>query len=175
MIGNFRQAAAFTLSKAVEGGFVNNPHDKGGPTNMGITLETLSEWRGQSCTVADVQALTRDEALKIYQARYWAPNKSDELPAPVAVALFDGAVNSGPGQSAKWLQKAVGAAEDGSIGPATIAAIGKMSNADIIRRMIYNRRLFDRALHDYAVFGHGWETRLDSLQEYCLKILGGLV
>src|SRR5882672_6955907 len=107
MIGNFRLAVAFTLSKAVEGGFVDDEDDPGGATNMGITHKTLTEWRGVPVSVDDVKNLTRDEALQIYQARYWNPNKSDDLPAPVAVVLFDGAVNSGPGESAKFLQRAL--------------------------------------------------------------------
>ncbi len=48
-----------------EGGYVDHPADKGGPTNMGITLNTLARWRGHAVTAADVKALTRAEARQI--------------------------------------------------------------------------------------------------------------
>ena len=48
-----------------EGGFVNDPRDPGGATNMGITIATLSSWRGTPVTVQDVRNLTKQEARQI--------------------------------------------------------------------------------------------------------------
>jgi lysozyme family protein len=56
---------------AHEGGFVNHPKDPGGATNMGITIGTLSAWRGNRVTVEAVRDLTKDEALRIYRRQYW--------------------------------------------------------------------------------------------------------
>ena len=53
-----------------EGGYVNHPADRGGPTSFGITQRTLSDWRGRPVSAADVQALTPDEARQIYQVLY---------------------------------------------------------------------------------------------------------
>ena len=54
-----------------EGGYVDNPKDPGGCTSMGITIGTLKDWRGEPVTCDDVRALSRDEASKIYFAKYW--------------------------------------------------------------------------------------------------------
>ncbi|MDU6240386.1 MAG: glycosyl hydrolase 108 family protein, partial [Bradyrhizobium sp.] len=42
-----------------EGGYTNHPADRGGPTNMGITLETLRAWRhNDALTAEDVKQLS---------------------------------------------------------------------------------------------------------------------
>jgi uncharacterized protein (TIGR02594 family) len=69
-----------------EGGFSNHPADPGGATNMGITQETLRQWRHQDVTADDVRALQRDEARQIFRAKYWEPLRCDEM--PIALALM---------------------------------------------------------------------------------------
>src|ERR687894_2600279 len=55
-----------------EGGYVNNPHDRGGPTNYGITHKVLAEWRGvASVTPNQVKNMTKEEAVEIFRHRYW--------------------------------------------------------------------------------------------------------
>ena len=56
-----------------EGGFVDHAADRGGPTKYGITLAVLAAWRGKAVYGADVQALTQEEARRIYQAHYLTP------------------------------------------------------------------------------------------------------
>lgn len=75
-----------------EGGYVDHPADSGGPTNRGITIGTLADWRGHEVTAADVQALTEAEAKEIYRQRYLKP--FDDLTFLKAHAV-DIAVNSG--------------------------------------------------------------------------------
>ena len=54
-----------------EGGYVDHPNDKGGPTKYGITLKTLAAWRGEVLTGSDdVKALTKEEATRIYREEY---------------------------------------------------------------------------------------------------------
>jgi lysozyme family protein len=97
--------------------------DRGGVTKFGITLEELQSSRNdQSLTAEHLKDLTRDQALEIYRVRYWNVLKCDELPAGVDLVVFDFGVDAGPSESAKVLQRAVGAEADGSIGPATMAA-----------------------------------------------------
>lgn len=156
-----------------EGGYVDHPADRGGPTNMGITLATLRTYRakylgtpGDETTAADVQALTEDEARQIYGILYiqepgFIPdNIPDEA---VRVAVIDEGVNSGPGTAMKHLQQAVGVTADGLWGPVTRAAV---ANANPQRLLVDLARL---RLHRYAricqadatqlVFFAGWVDR----------------
>jgi lysozyme family protein len=104
--GNLKHAIELTFGH--EGGYVNNPKDPGGPTKYGITLGTLEAHRGQVCTAADVKALTIDEAAEILDKGYWRKVWGDDLPAGVDFCLFDYAVNSGPAQAIKSVQRVVG-------------------------------------------------------------------
>ena len=62
-----------------EGGFVDHPSDRGGPTKFGITLRTLRAWRGQPVTREDVRTLTKAEARQIYAERYIQSPKIDQI------------------------------------------------------------------------------------------------
>lgn len=111
---SFDRALTFTLRH--EGGFSNDADDPGGRTNFGIAEHANPEaW-------AD-GVVTPEEARAIYRAKYWAPIHGDELPPRTAMVAFDLAVHSGVGAAAKRLQGAVGVAQDGVIGPATLAAV----------------------------------------------------
>lgn len=95
-----------------EGGFVNNPADPGGATNMGITLNTLTAWRTArglpAATVDDVRNLTRSEADAIYHANYWQASGADKLPWPAALVVFDTAVLHGTGITRTWWSESRG-------------------------------------------------------------------
>lgn len=153
-----------------EGGFVNHPADPGGATNLGITQGTLSEWRGKSVSVDDVRNLTVAEAGEIYHARYWQPIRGDALPPGVDLAVFDGAVNSGPGRSARWLQQALGVAQDGIIGPETLAAVGRAKPATLIIEICDARMAFLRSLSTWPTFGKGWTARVNEVQAAALRV-----
>ena len=156
----FDRCLAFTLAR--EGGYVNDPHDPGGATNMGVTLGTLSSWRGSPVTPADVQSLTREEAAAIYKARYWTPLRCDDLPQCVALMVFDCGVNSGPGTSAQMLQRVVGVTPDGIIGPKTIAATYAKPLRDVLQGLHDARLAYLRALPGWPLYGHGWGSRVDA-------------
>lgn len=165
------QACLVELAEA-EGGYVNHLSDPGGPTNMGITQATLASWRGKPVTADDVKNLTRAEAEAIYRKNYWHPIKGDALPDGVDLAVFDLAVNSGPAKAAMMLQSVVGVAQDGVIGPLTLAAVGKMSAATIITRLCADRMAFLRSLTTWPVFGRGWTARVEKVQAAALKAAG---
>jgi lysozyme family protein len=116
-----------------EGGFVNHPADKGGPTRFGIT-EAVARAHGYSGAMA---MLPRDEAVAIYRRLYWLRPRFDEVAkrAPeVAAELFDTGANMGPAVAVTFLQRALTALNrngkdypdlvpDGRAGPRTIAAL----------------------------------------------------
>lgn len=116
-----------------EGGYVDHPADKGGPTNWGITEKTARAhgYRG------DMRNLTREQALVIYESDYWYGPYFDQVyaySASIAEELLDTGVNMGPSVPAKWLQRWLTAlndserlypdiATDGVIGPRTLSAL----------------------------------------------------
>ena len=137
---NFAESVALVLKH--EGGYSDHAKDPGGATNMGITRETLARWRDMQVTKADVKAMGRHEAEAIYKARYWDAVKGDDLPSGVDHAVFDAAVNSGPYRAAIWLQEAVKTRRDGKVGPMTLAAVMKRSEADVVRDVMTSRLAF---------------------------------
>ncbi|GLK75901.1 hypothetical protein GCM10008171_11550 [Methylopila jiangsuensis] len=154
-----------------EGGFADHPEDNGGPTNLGITLRTLSEWRGAAgASVADLKALKPDQAKEIYRALYWNRMRCDDLPAGVDLMAFDFAVNAGPAASARLLQKAAGAEADGSVGPATLAAVGAAPPDKLIEAFHAAKLAHYRGLSDWKTFGRGWVNRAAIVREKALAM-----
>lgn len=152
----------------VEGGYADNPKDPGGATNMGITLATLSAWRGHPMTKMQVKNLTKDEAAQIYKAQYWDKVMGDELPAGLDYAVFDFAINSGPARAAKALQKIVGVEPDGIIGAKTITAARKFDTSSLITRYCDDRLAWMRTLGTWSTFGKGWASRVSHVREVAL-------
>src|SRR6187401_363537 len=104
---NFNKALQLVL--AHEGGYVNHPKDPGGPTNKGITQRVYDMYRkDKGLNTRSVKNIDKAEISDIYKTRYWDMIKGDRLPDGIDYVVFDGAVNSGPGQSVKWLQRALG-------------------------------------------------------------------
>jgi hypothetical protein len=97
---NFERAMPLVLRH--EGGFVNHPKDPGGATNLGVTIGTARrlgiDVDGDGDTdIIDIKLLKPKDAAKVYRAEYWNKVKGDQLPSGVDYAVFDFAVNSGPG------------------------------------------------------------------------------
>lgn len=109
---NFSTAFDYVILK--EGGYSDDPLDRGGKTKFGISQAAYP-----SLNVADI---TLAQAKNIYHKDYWEAIKADRLPAPVAFMLFDMAVNQGAGAAALTLQEASGVLMDAKIGPLTIEA-----------------------------------------------------
>lgn len=164
-----KQSAVETYIERVlerEGGYVDHPNDRGGPTNHGITMDTLSSWRGKPVSVEDVQLLRRDEARDIYRTRYWsAPGfGSLRLPDLLAEAVFDTAVNSGPARAVCLLQRCIGVTDDGVIGPITTQAIERSDPKRLCARYLSHCGVFYGEIigrdSSQAAFRNGWANRL---------------
>lgn len=150
-----------------EGGFVNNPNDKGGATNFGITRETLSEWRAGPVTVADVKALTEAEARRIYLELFIVWPGFDKISdSRLRHLAVDSGVQHGPKRVITWLQALVNVTADGKLGPKTAAAInqegpGRLFNRLLARRIRWYGSLISSA-RSQAVFAAGWMKRAAS-------------
>ena len=134
-----------------EGGYVNNPADPGGETNWGISK--------RSYPTVDILNLARDGAKAIYLRDFWQAGQMDKLNPAVAFQAFDFAVNSGIQTALRKLQAAVGVADDGNIGPMSLAAINGTEPAKVIMLYVAERLDFWRKLSTFADFGVGWTGR----------------
>ncbi len=166
---SFSQALALVLRH--EGGYADHPADPGGATMMGITQATLASWRGRPVSKAEVRAVPRDEVAAIYRARYWNAINGDALPAGIDLAVFDYAVNSGPGRAARTLQGIAGTEADGLIGPRTVAAIASLEPQSVIVAYCKARRAFLSHLPTAPVFGRGWMRRVVDVEKNSLNLL----
>ncbi|UTW56161.1 glycoside hydrolase family 108 protein [Kordiimonas sp. SCSIO 12610] len=132
-----------------EGGFVNDPDDRGGATNFGITIAALKHYRGADVSVDDVRNLSENEAREIYRKNYLVGPRLDQLPPSLQTLMFDSAVNHGPGSAVKFLQRALNKhfdkdlAVDGGFGPNTRATLDDAYTqaGDLILPAIVNERL----------------------------------
>lgn len=168
MKANFERAIEMLFES--EGGYVDDPVDKGGPTNYGITLPTLAAYRGRLVTKADILALTKEEAAVIYRDLYWAKIQGDDLPSGIDYAVFDAAVHSGPRQAARWLQDALGVIIDGTIGSQTLAASNAVQAGGLIYAFCDMRLAALRGLSTFSRFGRGWENRVNRVRGDALAL-----
>jgi lysozyme family protein len=162
MKDNFDSALEAVLHH--EGGFVNHPSDPGGMTNLGVTKKVWEEWVGHDVDESAMRALTPEIVGSMYKAKYWDKIKGDDLPSGVDYAVFDAAVNSGPGRAAKWLQSCVGVEPDGGIGPKTLAAVLSFDPADLVEDYAKRRLSFLMDLPHWPTFGKGWGRRVAAVQ-----------
>ena len=151
---NFDQAFHKLLGH--EGGFVDHKSDPGGATNWGVT-QAVARQNGYTGHMRDFPV---EQAKAIYKRQYWDAVRADDLPPLIRYAVFDACVNSGAKQAIKWLQRAIGATDDGVIGGQTLAAARAAQPDFVTRRMIGERLQFMTDLKTWPVFGRGWSRRL---------------
>lgn len=167
----------FDLLIGREGGYVNHPADKGGPTIWGIT-EAVARAFGYQDRMQD---MPRSVAVAIYKQRYWEQPRFDQVATHsprIAEELLDTGVNMGPAVAAKFLQRSLNAlnqqallfpdlAPDGAIGNITIAALraylakrGKDGETVLLRMLnsLQGARYIDIAERtpSQEAFVHGW-------------------
>lgn len=176
----FDKALSFVFGN--EGGYSNDPDDRGGATNLGITQSTLDRARLEITGLPEsVRSLTRAEAAEIYRVLYWEASKADMMPYPLSTLHFDAAVNHGVGGAAKLLQRTINnyAAKagldvrvdvDGAVGPKTLAALCQCldlkGNVSLICEIYCNEReAYYKAIVEnnpsQSVFLRGWLNRLE--------------
>ncbi len=151
---------AMTLVLQHEGGWSDDPADPGGATNLGVTIGTLSLGLGRPATREEVRALTPASVAPLYRRRFWDAIQGDALPAGLDYALFDFAVNSGPRRAVIGLQRVLSLADDGRLGPVTLAALHGREVPALIEALCDGRLAFLRALSTWPRFGRGWARRV---------------
>lgn len=156
-----------------EGQYSNDPHDSGGATMRGVIQRVYDGFRdSRGLARRDVRQLEPAELQAIYHANYWQMVRGDELPPGVDLVTFDYGVNSGPSRAIKGLQKILGVAQDGHLGAATLAAVHRSNPAELVARMMAERRRFIRQIGVYWRFGKGWENRCSGVERVALGMAG---
>jgi lysozyme family protein len=167
-------SAAFDHMLESEGGFVDDPLDRGGTTMLGVTQKTWEDWLKRPVTKDEMRALTKEQVEPLYKTRYWDAIKGDQLPDGVDYLVFDFAVNAGPGRAAKFLQKAVGANPDGAIGPATLAAVAAKNPLEVIEMFSTVKSEFYHGLVESDAtqqrFLQGWLNRVASVKQHATEL-----
>ena len=144
-----------------EGGYVNDPYDKGGETKFGIAKRWYPD--------IDIKNLTKSDAINIYYNNYWKPSKADFLPNDLKSTYFDMCVNMGQRQAVKILQQAINSRkmnkieEDGVIGEITIENAGRISKRRLqaYRCLFYGRLVAEEP--DQERFYYGWFRRATTI------------
>ncbi|UCI06245.1 glycoside hydrolase family 108 protein [Mesorhizobium sp. B1-1-8] len=165
---NFARALALVLKS--EGGWSDNPADPGGATMRGVTLANFRRYVKADAGKAELRKISDAEIATVYRRFYWDAVVGAELPAGIDYAVFDFAVNSGPGRAAKYLQAVLGVAEDGRIGPATLAAAGAKPAGIVIDALCDARLAFLQRLPTWPTFGKGWSARVLSVRREALLL-----
>jgi lysozyme family protein len=142
---------AFDRLISNEGGYVNNPADPGGETQWGISKRSYPN--------VDIKNLTRAQAKEIYRVDFWARGSMQQFDGAVAFQVFDAAVNHGIETAVRMLQRAAGVADDGHIGPVSIAAVTARSVTDVLMLFIAERIRFWTRLSTWSTFSKGWANR----------------
>ena len=158
----FNEAVALVLHH--EGGYVNDPDDRGGETKYGISKRAYPD--------LDIANLTVAEAEGIYFRDYWVAINASSMPPPVALMTFDAAVNMGIRRAARFLQKEAQCTPDGIVGPQTLKAVTAAYRADpqgFCKGLYTRRQSFYERLKTFAKFGRGWSRRNQEIYEEALK------
>jgi lysozyme family protein len=168
MSTDFEKALGLVLR--YEGGYVNNPADRGGATNKGITQKTYDNYRIKARRpVLSVKEIEDGEVSTIYYMNYWCESSCDKIPSPLSILVFDFAVNSGPSRAIKYLQRLLNLKDDGIVGPKTLAAVGAVEDLQDFCSDYLDLRddLFAGIVaHDSTqkIFLKGWLARTKSLR-----------
>lgn len=154
----FNKALDFVL--AMEGGYVDDPHDSGGKTKYGISHKAYPN--------LDIEKLTLDDARAIYLRDYWLGSgaKVADISPELAMIMFDTAVNMGVGTSIRFLQRVLHVKEDGVFGPITRNTLETADINALIDWYMTNRVLRYSDLEGWSRYRRGWIKRVMSLMRH---------
>lgn len=146
-------------------GYTVDPTDRGGETKFGVAKNANPD--------LDITNLDWAGAKEVYYKRYWVPGKCEQMPDRVAILHFDGCVNHGVGRAAKFLQRALGVADDGAIGQGTLGALASQDEIDVCNKICDQReKYYDRIIQNdpsQEKYRNGWMRRINEMREFTTK------
>ena len=159
-----------------EGGYVNHPNDKGGPTNKGITIGTFRSVYGSKKTVDDLKNLTDVQWLYIFEKKYWNRWQASQINSQaIANLLVDWVWGSGI-WGIKYAQRILGVVDDGIVGPKTLAALNSQESSTLFAKLWKRRKEHFEACAKkpgQSIFLKGWMNRLNGIKYNRLICNGG--
>ena len=173
-----------------EGGFINHPNDRGGPTNWGVTQKTFNEYmskvtgRPYQSTLDEIKSMPIGNAILIYKSLYWDKMAGDKIKKyAIAAAIFDQAINRGTSSAVKQAQRVLktsfnypSIAEDGVMGAGTITALNTVDEAKFLNSYLQESILTYKKIVQnnptQSVFLNGWLKRVESLRSYVSQNIG---
>ena len=155
-----------------EGGFVNDPLDKGGATNKGVTLAV---WKAQGydkngdgkIDVADLKLLSTNDATNILKKNYWDRWKADQIKSQaIANTVVDWVWGSGA-WGIKIPQRILGVKDDGLVGSKTLQALNNQDPKKFLEKLYLARFDFLDGIvasnPSQKRFIKGWKNRMNDL------------
>ncbi len=178
---NFKSAVKYVFQR--EAGFVNDPKDPGGPTNLGITIPVLRAWRQKTVSTSDIKNLTLMETEKIYHKLFWHTSWCEHLPSGIDLLVFDMAVNSGVDAALQRLDSRIGIGikprhikhwkgRQHPFDPETLTIdrLSILCTPAVIAGFCEEHRAFYRSLKRFSRFGKGWLNRVDATQKLAMHL-----
>lgn len=147
-----------------EGRFQNNRQDRGNWTSGKVGV---GELKGTKFGIAamtyphlDIKNLTVAQAKQIYRRDWWIALGMERFRPAMQFQMFDAAINHGMHNATRMLQRAVGTADDGIIGPATMGAVKATELNDLLMAFLSERLDFMTNVRTWSEFGKGWARRI---------------
>jgi lysozyme family protein len=164
---------AFERVGVAEGGFQDDPRDRANWTSGKIGEGTL---KGTNCGISamtyphlDIKNLTTQQIKEIYYNDFWLPVGGDNYPKEIVYQFFDACIHHGLHNTKCILQRAVGAKDDGVIGPRTMEAVKKHSIHDLLKLFLAERLDFMTNTKVWDTYGKGWARRIAKNLRYAAQ------
>ena len=167
--------ATMDLMLNLEGKKSDDPRDRGGRTNFGVTQGTYNRWRdSKNLPRQDVFKITKDEAMQLYKKNFWGIIGGDKLPQKTAMALMSFALTDGPEDSVRLVQRMLKIPATGYMGPATLDKINKLVKKygdEGFANKVLNRQIIRYKNDEQAhIYGRGWVNRANKVRTRISKL-----
>ena len=172
-----------------EGGYVNDPNDRGGETKYGISKRAYPD--------IDIANLTKEQATDIYRNDYWDKIRANEMfqlaspfdvspkhrlvGAALAAIVVDHGVNAGTSRAIKLIQDVAGMTVDGVVGPNTIRGVQQMIGQHVnttpddkthpVNELTVQRLDYYTSLAQFDRYGTGWVRRVISTHSFAVETM----
>jgi len=166
---------AITKVLRTEGGFVNNPSDRGGATNYGITMATYSVFLGRQATLQEMIDMPKGNAILIYKKKYWDYVRGDQITSyPAAYVMFDQYANRGK-YGIMQAQNVLGIYPDGKMSEELLKRINNSNPekfiTDFLNLAESNYKKIAQNDPTQVKFLNGWLNRVIDLRHYTNSLL----